>query len=54
MMWERVQRLELQIAMLTAELDHVRGERDRARDLACRMEAELDRLAYVPYLGEAR
>ena len=41
MNWDRVQRLEMELAMVRAVLVERTGERDRARDLACRLEAEL-------------
>ncbi len=51
--WDRISRLELELQLLRVELDHVKGERDRARDLAVRLEQELDGLTHVRYLGEA-
>ncbi len=41
MNWDRVQRLEMELAMVRAVLVERTAERDRARDLACRLEAEL-------------
>ena len=37
-MLDKIQRLELELAMCTVELEHVKGERDRARDIAVRLE----------------
>jgi hypothetical protein len=42
-MWDKIQRLELELAMCKVELEHVKGERDRARDIAVRLQQEVDR-----------
>ena len=41
--WDRIQRLELENMALRVELEHVKGERDRARDIAVRLEQEANR-----------
>lgn len=47
---DRVQRLELELALEKQALAYVTAERDRARGTAIALEQEI---AHVPYRGEA-
>lgn len=39
--WDRINRLELELAEALGTINRLTGERDRARDVACMLEAEL-------------